>query len=89
MLFWRPALFGGCMLFWTLACDDVEFNLWGPGEGLLDAPFQPGKRLCSLEYSFTSSSGEAGATMMAGPGIIFCIGLECFSAFCARKARLA
>ena len=56
---------------------------------MLDAPFQPGKRLCSLEYSFTSSSGEAGATMMAGPGIIFCIGLECFSAFCARKARLA
>lgn len=89
MLFWRPALLGGCMLFCTLACDDVEFSLWGPGEGLLDAPFQPGKRACSFEYNLTSSSGEAGATMMAGPGMMFWFGLVCFSAFWARKARLA
>lgn len=89
MLFWRPALLGGCIPLCKLACEDVEFSRCGPGDGLLGAPFQPGKRLWSLEYNFTSSSGDDGATMMAGPGMMFWFGLVCFSAFWARKARLA
>jgi hypothetical protein len=89
MLLCRPALFGGCMWFCMPICEDVEFRRWGPGEALACAPVQPGKSVFSLLYSMTSCSGDEGGFMMAGPGRMAWLGFVCFSAFWARKARLA
>jgi hypothetical protein len=89
MLLCSPALLGGCIWFCILTCDEFEFSRWGPGDAFVWAPVQPGKRVRSLLYNVTNSSGAEGGFIMAGPGRMAWLGFVCFSAFWARKARLA